>query len=300
MVHIIDKESATGERHITEGTVTVTNFLKEEYMQVNLFELKQGHYFHLKPPSSHSSIKTYWILEGCIENVHTKEIYHPGRMLVLKSDHDVFHINTLSDAQLLVHSLVDNSFEKAKSGFENISNLLSEIQSKDAYTLDHSERVYQLACKIGLRLGYNGQRFLNFMAAAKYHDVGKIFIPDFILNKPAKLTESEYEQIKTHVLESKQILDQHFDSEVYTIASQHHERLDGSGYPLGLMANEILEEGKIIAICDSYDAMTSARVYKNAKSQQDAIEELKSLTPEKYDPVLLKIFLEVINEHSES
>ena len=293
MVQVIEKDSHNGENHVTKGVATVTNMLKEEHMQVNLFDLKENNYFHLKPPISNTAIKTYWVLNGMIEDLHTKRLYGLGSLIVLKSNHEVFHISTLKDTQILVHSLDDKSFEKAASGFEFIFNLLKEIQNKDA-TLDHSERVYQLARKVGLRVGYTGQRYLNFISAAKYHDVGKIAIPDSVLNKPEKLTEDEYDLMKTHVLESKIVLDQHFNAEVYQIASQHHERLDGSGYPLGLIGTEICEEAKIIGICDSYDAMTSSRVYKSAKSHEEAIEELRALSPSKYDLELVNLVIDVL------
>lgn len=127
---------------------------------------------------------------------------------------------------------------------------------------------------MGLALGYSGNRMLHLLLAAQYHDIGKINIPDDILNKPGRLTDHEFSIMKGHVVEGKDLIIENFNEDVYQIIVQHHERIDGSGYPLGLKGSRICQEAKILAICDSYDAMISQRIYKNLNQKKRPLRSL--------------------------
>ncbi len=132
------------------------------------------------------------------------------------------------------------------------------------------------------------------------HDVGKIGVPDAIINKPARLTEPEYDVIKTHTVMGAKILNNINEMpELVTGARWHHERYDGSGYPDGLKGTDIPEQARIIAVADAYDAMTSRRSYRDRLPQATAREELVSGRGTQFDPVFADIMIGMIDEDSD-
>lgn len=135
----------------------------------------------------------------------------------------------------------------------------------------------------------------NVLFIGKIHDVGKIKIPESILNKPSKLTDEEFGIIKTHSQLGYEIIKQFIDNEHYaTIIRQHHERLDGSGYPEGLKADEICMEAKVIMVADSFDAMTSNRPYRPGLSVEEAIIEIRKYQGTWYDPKVVNALLTIL------
>ena len=177
-----------------------------------------------------------------------------------------------------------------------MDKLLKEIQFKDHYTGEHSLRVYELVKRMALKFGFKSKALNNFTKAAYYHDLGKVKIPDDILNKPDQLSASEFEEIKLHVQHSKEMILENFNHDVFDIIIQHHERYNGSGYPFGLKGEEICLEARILAVCDSYDAMITDRVYKKGKSIEIALIELRELAGILYDPEVVKVFIDMILE----
>ena len=177
-----------------------------------------------------------------------------------------------------MHATNYDLFKSVETFNEKVSKLLTEIQNKDHYTGEHSQRVYELVKKLALRLGYKSKALNNLTKAAYYHDLGKIFISDEILNKPESLSVDEYDEIKRHVQYSKEMILENYNEDIYNIIVQHHERFNGTGYPNGLKGDEISVEARIIAICDSFDAMITDRIYKKGKSVEIALLELKELS----------------------
>jgi len=138
---------------------------------------------------------------------------------------------------------------------------------------------------------------MNILLAANFHDIGKISITDEILNKPDKLTLDEFNIMKSHVNNSYDILSESISPQVIEILMQHHERLDGSGYPNGLKGNQISLSGRILAIADSFDAMTTDRVYKLGKTADLAIEELPNLS-NLYDQSIVEVLKLILKENN--
>lgn len=288
---IIEKDSYKHSNKTSNGTAEIINKFKNEIFEVNLYILNPNENFFFRPPSDGRSIKTYYILEGSLYNYDTKKSYTVGDMVVLDANSDPFSLKAESILKVLVQSVFDSSYNQSNETFRIITETLTKIQEKDAYTSEHSHRVYELTRLMGLELNYTGQKLRNLLYAAKCHDVGKVYIDDEILNKPTQLTDDEYETMKTHVVMGKELIIFSFNEDTYTITSQHHERNDGSGYPFGLMENDIMEESKILAICDSFDAMTTDRIYKKGKSIEAAVRELKAQSKTKYDETLVNIFI---------
>lgn len=157
-------------------------------------------------------------------------------------------------------------------------------------------RVLANALKIGERLHLNYESLEKLTLAAMLHDIGKVKIPANILNKPGKLTNKEYDIVKKHPFYGFEMIHKLANPSIANIILQHHERLDGSGYPYGLYENQILIEAKIIAISDSFDAMTEDRVYRKGSPPHVAFQEIESLSGVYYDNEVVEAFGEVLYE----
>ena len=169
---------------------------------------------------------------------------------------------------------------------------LTEIQGYDDYTFHHSVNTTIIGLVLGLAAGYTENKLLEFGMGILMHDIGKIMVPEEILNKKAALTEAEFDEIKKHSTYGFDLLRKNKDFSILTahVAFQHHEKWDGSGYPRGLKGNEIHEYGKLAAIADVYEALTSKRVYRKAIEPNEAYEYIVSQSNKHFDPKVLDIF----------
>ncbi|MBO8161440.1 MAG: transporter substrate-binding domain-containing protein [Thermosipho sp. (in: Bacteria)] len=197
-----------------------------------------------------------------------------------------------------VHFTLLKYFELQGKFLKNIIIAFSKAtELYDIYTKGHSERVAFYSSKIAERLGLEKRRIREVYWASLVHDIGKIFIPLEILNKPSKLTKEEFNLIKQHPIKAYEILkDLEYLENIPEIVKHHHERWDGKGYPDGLKGAEIPIESRIIAVADSFDAMTSDRPYRKALSNKDAIQELISRSGTQFDPEIVKIFIEILKD----
>ena len=187
--------------------------------------------------------------------------------------------------------------KQIKMGNETILSIARTVDAKDSNTSEHSFRVSQYSLVIAKRLGYSEEKCENLRQMALLHDIGKIGIPDAILNKPGKLTDEEYEIMKTHVIRGGEILkDFTVIDNVSVGALYHHEKYDGSGYCHGLKGEQIPLDARIIGIADAFDAMTANRVYRKQLDLDFVIEELKRCSGTQFDPKLVDILLALIDE----
>lgn len=172
---------------------------------------------------------------------------------------------------------------------------MTKIREKDTYLLEHSLNVSILLANFGTHVGLKEDQVQELALSGFLHDIGKIKIPDEILHKPGRLTDQEMTTMKDHVYYGTKVLIEMGipDSIVETIG-QHHERLDGYGYPDGLRGDEITQFGRMIAIVDTYDAITADRCYKVGMSSKKALQILMQDSPEKYDEGLVKQFVQCI------
>ena len=180
-------------------------------------------------------------------------------------------------------------------GNETVLTIARTVDAKDENTSQHSARVAQYSLMIARELGFDEQSCEELKRAALLHDIGKIGIPDSILNKPARLTDEEYKIMKSHVVKGGEIL-KNFTliKNVEQGALYHHERYDGSGYVHGLKGEEIPLNARIIGIADAFDAMTANRVYRKKLDLDYVIGELKRGRGTQFDPKLTDIMLELI------
>ena len=179
------------------------------------------------------------------------------------------------------------------------SALALAVDAKDSYTRSHSQTVSQLTALIATELGFDAAHIAQIRLAGLLHDVGKIGIPDAILNKPAKLTDDEYEQMKTHSLLGYDIV---LAAEMPTEANwirHHHSRLDGHGYPDQIGGGDIPIESRIIFVADSFEAMTSDRPYRKAPGRQFAINELRRCAGTQFDPKVVEALCQRLGEFAD-
>lgn len=183
---------------------------------------------------------------------------------------------------------------------DTITALAHAIEAKDTYTLNHCEMITGRAVALAQSIGLPQQDVENIRLGSILHDVGKIGIPDAILNKPARLTDEEYERIKEHAVIGARIVQSVGALQgVVPIIRHHQERYDGSGYPDGLSGDSIPVGARIIAVVDAYGAMTEDRVYRKAPGHEVAIGELKRWAGKQFDPYIAEAFVRLLEEQPE-
>jgi putative nucleotidyltransferase with HDIG domain len=169
--------------------------------------------------------------------------------------------------------------------------LTAALETRDSETHGHSERVLTFSLRLGRELGLNKEEMTALEFGSLLHDIGKIGVPDAILRKPAKLTEAEWERMREHPLHGQTILREiEFLEGAARVVAQHHERWDGSGYPLGLRGEEIDLNARIFAVADAFDAIISDRVYRRGRSYEAAAEELGLWAGRQFDPQVVEAF----------
>jgi putative nucleotidyltransferase with HDIG domain len=171
------------------------------------------------------------------------------------------------------------------------------VEADDGYTGEHSRGVVSLALAVGDALGLDGAQRRNLEFGALLHDVGKVAIPKEIINKPGKLDPAEWTIIKTHTVEGQRMLDRvgGFMRNVGLIVRSHHERWDGGGYPDGLAGDAIPLEARIIACCDSWNAMTTTRSYRAAMPFEAAVAEIRAGAGGQFDPRVARALLATVD-----
>ncbi len=197
--------------------------------------------------------------------------------------------------------LLNNSEEFAKQEqlIDSAFALAAAIDAKDVYTGKHSELVTKYALLLAEKLKFSERDKQLLRVGALLHDCGKIGIPDNIINKPSKLTPVEFEIIKNHTVFGNNIV-KHIvkNSAIVSCVRNHHERWDGAGYPDGLKGEDIPVFARIVCIVDTFHAMVSARPYRGALSKAEAFKELRKFSGSQFDPALVEVFIEMINETS--
>jgi len=207
-------------------------------------------------------------------------------------EEDIYSIYRKADDDMYRYKINQSSSEKSRV----IDMLLTALSEKDFVLQGHVERISQLCQQMADALGLHESEKRNLILLSKVHDIGKLGMPDEILNKSGKLTNKEYEKMKTHVKVGYNIASR--SKELVSIAPfilHHHEYWNGKGYPSGLKGDEIPLECRILGIIDAFDAMTNDRPYHKGISVEEAIEEIRRCSGEQFDPVLAEKFIEIVS-----
>jgi putative nucleotidyltransferase with HDIG domain len=191
---------------------------------------------------------------------------------------------------------LQQSYKKLRRVLEETAvALASAIEKRDPYTAGHQERVAQLACAIAKAMSFSEELIEGIRVAGVLHDIGKISVPAEILSKPARLTQVEFAIIKTHPQVGYEIVkDIEFPWPVAQMTLQHHERMDGGGYPSGLRGEQILLEARILGVADVVEAISSHRPYRPALGIDKAKEEIVQKRGKLYDPAVVDAVLSVL------
>jgi putative nucleotidyltransferase with HDIG domain len=195
------------------------------------------------------------------------------------------------------------SLLELKNAYQGTALVLGDVvEADDGYTGEHCKSVVRLALEVGSQLRLDPERLRNLEFGALLHDVGKVAIPKEIINKPDKLDPHEWQIVKTHTVEGQRMLERvgGFMRTVGLIVRSHHERWDGGGYPDGLYGEEIPLESRIIACCDSWNAMRTTRPYKKAMPHHAALDELVANAGRQFDPNIVDVLLEVVANEAPS
>ena len=178
---------------------------------------------------------------------------------------------------------------------ESIQTVRYTVEAKDTYTRGHSDRVSEFSVLIGKKLGLSEDDLRRLKIGGLFHDVGKIGVPDNILQKEGKLSEDEYSEIKNHPTIGAHILSTaSIFQDILPIVKYHHERYDGKGYPERLQGENIPYLARITAVADTFDAMTSKRVYRDSIPLDQVIEEFKRCRGTQFDPGLADLFVDIL------
>jgi putative nucleotidyltransferase with HDIG domain len=177
--------------------------------------------------------------------------------------------------------------------------LMVRLAEKDTSTEAHTRRVAALAVEVGEQLGLSAVRLRSLAIGGLLHDIGKLSVPDSILQKPASLEDDEFALIKRHPERGCELLSElgGFDESVKRLVLNHHERLDRKGYPRGLEASELDLETRILTVCDVYDALVSTRVYRPAWSKEDAVALVRKETGTAFDPRCVEALIQVLGQN---
>ncbi|MNC15860.1 Cyclic di-GMP phosphodiesterase response regulator RpfG [compost metagenome] len=199
----------------------------------------------------------------------------------------------LEERSRIQHDLENSLKENQNSYFETVRALVNAIEVKDSYTRGHCERVMDYSLAIGRAMRLSPQELHDLRFGSILHDIGKIGIPEHILNNQGSFSPQDFEIMKRHPAIGDKLLEGlHFLDNSRKIVHEHHERVDGTGYPRGLESGEIELLSKIVSVADAYDAMTSVRPYrKSVMSSKDAIRELERQAGTQFDARVVRVFV---------
>jgi HD-GYP domain-containing protein (c-di-GMP phosphodiesterase class II) len=262
--------------------------------------LTQGTRWAMIPEEGWDAMESIYILKGRLSGKSTqKELtLDPG---------DTFFANPIKEHTVFIaEKETEFLYTSSKPVFQiyskhtrELTDFAISVEKKDGYTADHCFRIAKFSMLVGEAMKLSSNQLYDLNLGSFLHDIGKVKVPEEILTKPGKLTPEEWEIMKLHTIYGKEILLESGYPPVYKpsiLVEQHHERYNGSGYPYGLKGGEIEIGAAIIAVVDSFDAMTSDRIYQKGRSKEAAIEEIKRCKGTLYQPDVVDAFLSVIDQ----
>ncbi len=265
-----------------------------EIMQQNILK---GAMAWLVPSGNEDDIEFFFVLSGSLELVGEgyEETLKPGDSFYVHNSKDELFLRALEETQLLYVSTVP-VFDAEAIFQMDLARMVSQINKKDDYTYRHSRNVMAYSVKLytNLREYCEIDKTDDIVVAALFHDIGKCRIPDDILKKKGKLEPEEYEIMKNHSIYGAELLSKYYPASITDLVRNHHERLDGGGYPQGLMGDALSFGARILAVADSFDAITTNRGYNDVRDYRAAAEELVSM-PDQYDERITSMLLKLVD-----
>lgn len=218
--------------------------------------------------------------------------------LLLLIESGIKSIKQMNEIKKINKELADTYEKLEKAYLESVQTLRYTVEAKDSYTRGHSDRVSEYSVLLGKYLNLPEETLNTLRIGGLFHDVGKIGVPDSILQKESKLTDNEYSEIKNHPSIGAHILSTAtIFHDIIPIVKHHHEKYDGTGYPGRLQGENIPYLARIAAIADSFDAMTSRRTYRDSLPIDVVIDEFRKCKGTQFDPKLADVFLDILENH---
>lgn len=276
----------------------ISGWIWENKQSILVKDIEKDHPFSKRNEpryTTNSFISTVLVFKGKIIgiiNVNDK------RSRQIFNEEDLNFVKGIADyASIAIENArVYNNLEKVY--LQVVETLTSIIDNKDNYTKGHSDRVAEYAVAIATSMGFKQNEIDDLRRACELHDLGKIIVSEYVLNKQDKLSESEWKEIKLHPTKAAEIIKPlKFLNGITDIIVQHHERYDGKGYPSGEKGESISLGARIAAVADSFDAMTSHRPYRKALSIKEALDELNRGKGTQFDPKIVDVFVKVVESN---
>ncbi len=215
--------------------------------------------------------------------------------LLLLIESGIKSVEQMNEIKAINAKLSDTYEQLEKAYMESIQTLRYTVEAKDTYTRGHSDRVSAFSVLIGEKLGLSKEDLRKLEIGGLFHDIGKIGVPDAILQKPGKLSDDEYSEIKNHPTIGAHILSTaSIFQDILPIVKYHHERYDGRGYPEQLSGENIPYLARITAVADTFDAMTSRRSYRDSLPLEIVISEIKKCSGSQFDPTIATAFIDIL------
>ncbi len=297
----------------TDSAERGKNYLRDSEMNALLVEVyeRQGETFKARIYGEDCTVFTDNVMDDwyVVMVVSNTKLYESIRRIMVRNAFVcigvfglILYFCTLAFKRIRIHMRNEEESRKnvEKTNETILRTLARAIDAKDRYTNGHSQRVAKYAAEIAKRMGKDADYQEKIYRAGLLHDIGKIHIPDAIINKPARLTEEEFAYIKLHPVSGFYILrDIQGNDMIAQGAKWHHERYDGNGYPNGLVGEDIPEVARIIGVADAYDAMTSNRSYRQVMPQEKVRGEIEKGKGFQFDPKVADVMLQMMDEDKE-
>jgi putative nucleotidyltransferase with HDIG domain len=261
--------------------------------ELSLMNLNRDMRFFIVPnETSVPASEVYYLLSGQLsfQDHEQNIVLSEGDYIVAEGLERAVAFHGLSDVAMVYFSS-QPSFSDVGQDAEKLMQLADSIEQKDGYTADHCKRIQDFSLRTAEAMGLSHDRLYLLNYGAYLHDVGKAKLPEGLLQKPGKLTSDEWTMMKQHPTMGRELLENSFLQDVGEIIEQHHERLDGSGYPQGLKGLEISLEAFIVAVADTFDAMTTDRPYRSALAVSRALAELRHYADKHYPREVVEAFI---------
>lgn len=282
---------------VEKKTEKLSLLAKGENIEVMKQTIRENVLFLIDPGDDENLIEFFYVIDGVIvyEVDNNKITLEAGDYFYVRNLKDTVFFRTITEVSMLY---VANQpvFHFLSDEIKKVTEMRIHVEKKDMYTHEHGLRLQDYALIIGEKLHMTKAQLSVLCYGASFHDLGKINVPDEVLMKPGRLTKEEFDLIKKHPEDGAKIIEGTFLKDSSLAILQHHERLDGSGYPYGLKGEEICIEAKIIGVVDTYDAMTSDRPYRKGMEAKVAFGEIKSLVGKHYDKKVVECLEEILKE----
>lgn len=296
MAFTIGKKGTQIEK-VSFETFDISLLARGDGAEIMVQSIAKDNIFYVYPSDNPNVMEFFYILKGemICELEGEKIKLGPKDYYSAIDIKEPIYFKTLTDVDYL-WVITEQIFYQLSDSVTNLKAMVDEVEIKDRYTYKHSERVAEYAVKIAKKLLLPKEKLENLYIASLLHDIGKINTPKEILNKAGKLTNEEYSIIKLHSSDGAEMVKELYYEGIANIIEQHHERLNGSGYPHGLKGDNILLESRIIAVSDTFDAMTEDRSYRKAFSIREAVDELNRYSGSHYDQQVVDAFIYILEE----